>query len=226
MAIALSIVVLVLTMVFLGRLHVHRTRLAVPRETVALFTFWIVSYVIWLLAFSIYRYLLPLEMLTGVIILAGLVELARPQAMPILVAAAAIACWIAEKPLEWGHAPFSARYIDVSAPPIAPDAVALIVGDAPVSYIIPFLNPHIRWLSLRNNFLAPQQSNLLVKRERDVIAAHSGSIVVLEAGSSPQEVTATLAAYGLTEDTESCGTVSSNLGAETYRLCPAHRGQS
>ena len=40
----------------------------------------------------------------------------------------------------------------MQAPALAPNTLVLIVGDDPVSYLVPFMDPSARWLSLDNNF--------------------------------------------------------------------------
>lgn len=219
-ALGLSAVVLAVATLLFAR---GDARAPLPRSILALFVASVVAYVAWIAGFSIYRFLLPTEMLSGVLVLAALSQIARPAAAPVLMAVAAFACSITTLPLEWGHTPFRDHYVEVSAPPIEPDALILIVGADPVAYFIPFMDPSARWLGLDNNLLRPNQGNALVARERSLIERQSGAIMVMHAGAPPAEVSAVLAAYGLTEDADRCGQVSSNLGGEAYTLCSAHR---
>ncbi len=197
---------------------------ALPRAAAALFAFVVVSYAVWLPMFAVYRYLLPLEMLSGALVLAAALYLARASAVPPLMVAAAVSCWATTKPLEWGHAAFRDRYVEVQAPALAPNTLVLIVGDDPVSYLVPFMDPSARWLSLDNNFLNPTQGNRLVERERDTIAAHRGPMAVLAEGAAGDRVSSTLSAYGLSPDLAACGKVTSSLGGQVFDLCAVRRG--
>lgn len=187
----------------------------------ALVTFVAVSYGLWLDGFSIYRYLIPLEILSGTLIVIGLVGLVRQRALPALSIAATTACLVTTAPLDWGHTPFRDHYVEVSAPPLPHDALVLIVGTDPVSYLLPFMDPGAVWISLQNNFLRADENGLLVRRERDLVANHQGPLMVLDAGVTPASLAATLSAFGLTTDLGTCVDLSSNLGAETHRLCEA-----
>lgn len=196
---------------------------AISRSTLALFVGVGVSYTGWLGTFSIYRYLLPIEMLSGAILMAAFRQIARPVAVPVLMIATAMATWFTTNPLEWGHIPFRDHYLEISAPRIEPGTMVLNVGNNPVAFLIPFLDPGVRWLSLDNNLLRPEQGNALVARERSLIAGQHGPILVLHAVASSTEVNTILAAYGLVENPNQCQNILSNLGSETYALCAASR---
>ena len=141
-----------------------------------------------------------------------------------LVVPTAAGCWATTKPLEWGHTAFRDRYVEVQAPALAPNTLVLIVGDDPVSYLVPFMDPSARWLSLDNNFLNPTQGNQLVERERDAIANHRGPMAVLAEAAAEDRVSATLSAYGLSADLTRCGKVTSSLGGQVFDLCAVRRG--
>ena len=108
-------------------------RQELPRTATALFAFVFVSYRVWLPIFAVYRYLLPIEMLSGVVGMAAASYLARASAVPPLMVAVAVCCWVTTKPLEWGHTFSRDRYVEVQAPALAANTIVLIVGDDPVS---------------------------------------------------------------------------------------------
>lgn len=207
----------------LGRATGRRHLTPVSPAVRALAIFAIVSYVVWLSLFAIYRYLIPLELLSGVLIILCLGSLMKYRYIFSTAVTTALACIITTAPLEWGHTPFRDRYVAVSAPPLPADTLILIVGLDPVSYLIPFINPATRWISVQNNFLQPNMDNGLVRRERDLVANHTGPLKVLNAGASAEKLAATLAAYRLTINERGCDQLSSNLGSEVYLLCDAAR---
>jgi hypothetical protein len=181
----------------------------------------LVAYLVWLPLFSIYRYLLPLELLSGIAIVVAIGGLVTREAWPVLAGAAAGLCIVMTSPCEWGHAPFRDSYVKVTAPTLKPNTVVVIVGGDPVAYFIPFFDHKVRWASVMNNFLRPEQSNLLVRRARDLVNKHRGQLMVLEAGATEAEMAETLSRLSLARSTGECSVVWSNLGEQRYRLCPA-----
>jgi hypothetical protein len=198
----------------------QRVTMAVPSSVRAVVIFGLVAYCIWLLLFGIYRYLLPLEMLSGLFVVLALgALLARPTIWTLAAVAAAVACMVTTVPLEWGHRPFGNRYVEVSAPTLPSDTLVVLVGDEPVSYLIPFMSPDIIWVGLLNNFLSPDQQNLLVRRERDLISSHKDHLMVLKSGTAPEVVSKVLAAFGLAAEDGNCKSIFTNLNDQPYKLC-------
>jgi hypothetical protein len=219
-ALTMSLGVLVLVKWGLGLPFGRRIASTVPSSIRALVIFGLVAYIIWLPLFSIYRYLLPLEMLSGVFIVLALAALARQAVLTVAAAGAAFACIATTVPLEWGHGAFGDRYVEVSAPVLPPDTVVVLVGDEPVSYLIPFMGLDTIWLGLSNNFLRPDQRNLLVRREHDLISSHKDRLMVLKTGAPPDLHSAVLSAFDLAVDNGNCKSIYSNLNSQPYQLCP------
>jgi hypothetical protein len=170
--------------------------------------------------FSIYRYLLPLELISGIFIVLALGALVTREAWPMVAAATAALCIVTTIPLEWGHSPIRDRYLKISAPPIQPNTLVVIIGTYPISYLVPFFDRSVRWVGGANGLVAPGQNNLLARRARDLIHEHKGPLMVLEAGANEGVATAAMSRLSLAR-TGDCARVSSNLGGESYRLCPA-----
>ena len=97
-ALDLSLVALVVLTAAYAALARRDDRQALPRTAAALFAFVLVSYAVLLPMFAVYRYLLPVEMLSGVVAMAAALFLARASAVPPLMVAAAMGCWITTKP--------------------------------------------------------------------------------------------------------------------------------
>ncbi|HEV8268851.1 MAG TPA: hypothetical protein VGR00_11470, partial [Thermoanaerobaculia bacterium] len=123
-----------------------------------LIVFSAVAYVAWLVSFGIYRYLVPLEILSGLLIVSGVVFLAGNGAMSrFAVLAATVAIVASTRPMNWGRKPFDGAFFQVSVPDLS-QALVLIassnpVSSDPVSYLIPFFPEETRFISPSNNFL-------------------------------------------------------------------------
>lgn len=220
LALAISLGALVALTWLYARLGGPQAWRPLPRGISALIIFAAVSYLIWLPMFSIYRYLLPLELISGIFIVLALGVLATREAWPMVAAATAALCIVTTLPLEWGHSPIRDRYLTISAPAIPPNTLVVIVGTYPISYLVPFFDRSVRWVGGANGLVSPGQNNLLARRARDLIHEHKGPLMVLEAGANEDVATAAMSRLSLAR-TGDCARVSSNLGGESYRLCPA-----
>jgi hypothetical protein len=219
-ALAMSLGILILAKWGIWRYAGQWITTAMPSSIRAVVIFGLVAYFIWLSLFGIYRYLLPLEMLSGLFVVLALGALfARPAIWTLVAVAAAVACMVTTVPLEWGHRPFGNRYVEVSAPTLPSDTLVVLVGDEPVSYLIPFMSPDIVWVGLLNNFLSPDQQNLLIRRERDLLSSHKDNLMVLKTGTAPEVVSEVLAAFGLAAEEGNCKSISTNLNDQPYQLC-------
>jgi hypothetical protein len=183
--------------------------------------FFLASYAAWLGLFAIYRYAVPLEMLSGVAIVLALSRLGRGRVA--LSCAAALVCIAATEPLDWGHTAFRAHYIEVAGPALPEGALVAIAGGDPVAYLIPFMDRGTAWLGIANNLLAPGQDNALLARERALVALHEGPVFALNAGLGALEYGTALASLGLAPGQGRCAPVASNLAPDVYWICPAIR---
>ena len=181
-----------------------------PRGLFALIIFAVVSYLVWLPLFSIYRYLIPLEMISGVFIVIALGALVTRQAWPMMAGAITAVCLATTIPLDWGHSPISNRYVKISAPAIPPNTLVIIIGTYPISYLVPFFDRTIRWVGGENGLISPHQTNLMARRARDLIREHDGALMVLEAGAKEDVASAIMSRLSLAR-TGDCARASSNL---------------
>ncbi len=141
------VIVLLLALVVTG---LWRRREVLPlRERRFLIFFW-VSYVLWMLAFSIQRYLMPLELLSApliVLLLKRLIDAWREFDVPVtesrrlmqavcIVAALGIASW--SQPTDWMRRPWSDPYRPQLADALQQPATFLLL-QKPLGYVTSFL---------------------------------------------------------------------------------------
>ncbi len=210
-----------------GTAPVDRSSRDPRRGAMALLIILPVAYVIWLGMFSIYRYLIPLELLSGILIILLLREMvANRMVVAALAVVAAVGCVASTKPLDWGHSAFAGgRYIEVAPTALPPDALVVLTSTEPIAHIIPFFDRGVRWVSVYSNILRPSQTNGLVTKARQLIQSHMGPIYALEAGSVPAATTdGVLKEVSLVRSDGACVPLASNLTGETYKFCPVRRG--
>ncbi len=188
-----------------------------------LFVYWIVSFAVWAGLHSIYRYLLPLELLFGALTI-QLVRSMLPArwAPAAALAYAALAIATVSYP-DWWHIEYGKRYFQVDAPPVAPRAVVLLVSDAPMAYVLPFFPPDGRFLGAKNNLNDPGRSNRLEGEIARIVREHAGPLYSLAfpVGAGAE----VLAAHGLRVELPSrdCVTFRTNMSTSPLQLCRLQR---
>lgn len=193
-----------------------------------LLTFAGVSYAAWEALFSILRYLAPLEMLIGIIMVLPLRALAeRRRGLPVAGLAAAMAIVLILRATvypDWGRAQAGPTAVSVSVPPLDPHSLVLLLDVAPMGYLAPYMPHSVRIVGLNNRFLEPGQRGLLQARVEHLVRTYPGPIYGLE---DPQEwpgsADRALAHYGLRRERADCARVRSNLDQDRILLCPLTR---
>jgi len=185
--------------------------------------FALAGYLAWLKLFAIYRYLVPLEMIAGPLIVGcALYLVPGKSARRVAIVILALLIVGATRKTSWGRADFGDRYFDVAVPPVAPNALVIMGPVEPMAYVIPFMPRDARFVSPNNNFLHVGQGNLLQRRIGDIIAKHSGPIYFLDV-RTPEHAETALQHYGLVRDKASCQPIRSNLDDNAMRLCRVER---
>ncbi len=124
--------------------------------------FFITSYILWCVEFHVYRYALPLEMLSGIIIIALLKPLFKTYRL-FLLALVMLGLYflVSTVPPKWGvRQHLQADYLALQAPAVPDDAVIVLLT-RPFTYVIPFFNPtaHFVGITFIGLGFAPQEKN-------------------------------------------------------------------
>jgi hypothetical protein len=201
-----------------------RETLRQERPVLLLVLLCIAAYALWAKIFGIYRYLLIVESLAGVLVLLALGTLlprVRRWAAGIF-GAVALATILTTMLPNWGHVRHGAQVVRLDPPPMPADGMLLIAGNDGLGYIVPFLPPGVRAVGIYNNLVRPGQETGLVRRIRAAIASHQGPVRVLVGSDlTPEQVAPLLAPYGL--ELGPCGRLRSNLEPGGHGFCEAIR---
>jgi hypothetical protein len=172
-----------------------------PEKTLTIF--WMVSILIWIKTFAIQRYLVPVELLTGVVLMIGLRHLVADRALALVgfavVAAVAIA-WT--RAPNYGNVPFRKRMIPTAElrPLYLPNALYVMVGSEPMGYVVPALPQDARFVRIDGNMpLDPRKG--LGRLVAAIIAEHHGPILELAPGNLTIAGSAALIKFGLAPTT-------------------------
>jgi hypothetical protein len=172
-----------------------------------LLTFFVVSYATWMKVFSIQRYLLPLGLLTGLLLLLTLDRL-MPDRVSKLSAFVLLAVfsvsWMRLEAQDW-RVPYGDSWfgVELSAEIQAPGTLIIMLGEGPMGYLVPYLPESARVIRLTPSMM-PELETKLVQRARERIAQHSGPSRSLASGSLAEADFYRLSRFGLALDGEDC----------------------
>ena len=180
-----------------------------------------VSFVIWAALFTVYRYLLPLQLLSGALLI-HLMRLNVPQRwLPAAATAISALAILATHYPDLGRVNYGQHYFAVSVPHVAPNAAVLLVADQPMAFVLPFLPADGRFLGANNNFIRPHMENRLAREITRVVREHDGPLYALS--YPPGYGESVLGAYGVRRVEGGCAPVVSNLSPDSLELCRLER---
>jgi hypothetical protein len=192
----------------------------VPRHIArVLFAFAGITYLSWLAVFAIYRYIVPLEMLAPLLIVAGIGLLPWPARLRFgIVAIALIACVLLTRITLAPRVAFSARMVEVTVPAISrpQQTMALMTGIEPMAFVIPSFPANIPFLRIDGWLVSPKPSTPYFERMATRIAAHraaGGDLFVLFTPWEGERTDAVLADIALRR-TDDCQPVRVNMGPQ------------
>jgi len=227
-----------LAMIALPLLAIGRRHLRLNPAARFAVVFAAVAYVLWLVLFSIWRYLLPIEMLAPVLITALLgviIPAARMRRAAVLASAALLGLIaLTTRPADWGHVSWDRELYGVRVPPIPhPDqALVLMAGSAPTAFMIPFFPARIPFIRLEgfSGEMVDTSSSGMYRIGEDRVRAHQSDIYVLY--GFDQEVSARTVArhFSLIFDRAACKTIENRLqpidGSDSpFLLCLLSRAE-
>ena len=170
---------------------------------------------------SIYRYLLPLELLSGALMVYLLRSWIPWHWLPIATTVAAALAIFSVRYPDWWRSEYAQHYFEVKVPPVEARAVVLLIGGEPMAYVLPFFPPDGRFLGALNNFNDPQRRNRLAYELDKVVRDHDGPLysLSLPAGAAPQ----ILQAHRLRRIDGGCTRVETNMLTSPIELCRLER---
>jgi hypothetical protein len=208
--------------VFVAGWIVSRDHSAGTRKCVFLIVFYAVAFGAWEAAFSIFRYLAPLQAVTGIVVLAAARPLwHRPRSLLAFMGLVTLTClWLTIIP-NWGHADRRGPAIAIALPAMAPDSLVMILDASPAAYLATVAPPSVRWVGANNNLIGPGRQGALEEMAESTIRNSKGPLWGIDYPPVPGPADQTLAYYGLQR--AGCQQVTSNLDRNGLRLCRLSR---
>ncbi len=209
-----------------------KEHLAETKALGLLMLFVVVSYFAWALTFSIYRYAVTLEMLTGIVIVGAITSLfERPRSRVVMSLSLLIIIVATTIRLDWGHGIHPARdrkpgayadkYVDVEVPQLPKNSIVLLATGQPASYFIPYAEPSARYLGIENNYLKLSQNNLLATEIKRLMRSDRPKFIVSVGKFDSNRLNGILSHFGLRLNNSPCEPIRSNLEEQHLSLCRA-----
>jgi len=98
--------------------------------------------------------------------------------------------------------------------------LVVMAGGAPMAFVIPLMSPTVRAISIANNFLSPNQNNLLAQKNRAIIEGHKGPIFSMSSKSEDQSLDQTYRIYHLERNQTDCQIIQPTFYGEEIKICP------
>jgi hypothetical protein len=140
--------------------------LKVPKEVFMLILFVVVSYLLWEKQFSIYRYLITLEFLSVLAIIAIIWTLIpKPHIATILSVMLLVVLLLVTRPMDWGRIPWQPTFFGIQLPQsgfIAKNATVLLADDQPLSYLLPSFPARIPFIRIGSALLYTSADQQLI----------------------------------------------------------------
>jgi len=175
--------------------------LAADRNLWFLLAFFLTSYAVWMYVFAIHRYLTPLGLISGLLLLLTLDRLI-PDRVSKLSAFCFVALfcvlWMRMESQDW-RIPYGDSWFGVELPAEIqrPDTLVIMLGEGPMGYVVPYLPESNRVIRL-NPFTVSEPETKLTERLHEQVSEHSGPIRSLAMASLTEADPSYLTRFGLT----------------------------
>ncbi|MFO1323243.1 MAG: hypothetical protein U1F15_04180 [Burkholderiales bacterium] len=179
--------------------------------------FFVVAFLIWTAQHSILRYLIPLFILSGALIVVLLRHVLRPGFAPTAIVIVTIALVASTKINDWGRIEFGSKWFDVDMTQPDPNALVLLTSQEPMSYVAPFFPPDAKFLGINNSISDAKRKTLMEDEIRRLIREHRGPIYSL-AYPKGAGIDALLE-RGLLQITETCVPITTNQRTSPIEMC-------
>ena len=206
----------------------NRDPLIDNRVTLPLFAFSAVTYFVWLKTFAIYRYIVALEMLSPILIVAavGLFPAGR-RTRYLALAGLAFAILVTARTDFLERAPLDDPYIQAAIPPIPrPDrTMVLMTGDTPMGFIATQLPHQIPVLRVDGWMVQPRDGTRITQDMKTRVSRHlqdGGDIYLIADATDMGRARDALNDYNLGIRWTECQQFDTNL-VGTYQWCPLAR---
>jgi hypothetical protein len=193
----------------------------VTQARVVVSVFWVASFILWTGLHSILRYIVVLEVTTGLLIVGLLRWMVRPVYANVVVATVAATLIATTQWSDWWRIEHGKQWFDVRVPAVEPSTLVLITSGAPLGYVLPFFPSDARHLAVRNNINDPEMKSVIAQSVEDAIRNHAGPLYSLSFPAKDGEEA--LEPHGLRRVDGACANVKTAMRTTPIELCRLDR---
>lgn len=188
----------------------------------------LLSYLLWMQLFSIYRYLIVLEMLAPLLIVLALHVLFKTRRSWLLVSGTVLLASQLAVSVQESRMPWDGPFVVVQVPTIsrADATMVLMTGYEPMAYVIPSFPPEIPFIRIQGYLAGPgPKEGAYVQEMRRRVATFRGDLFALFHPGEEKLNREALAAFDLRRADGSCAEVTANIGPP-LQFCRVLAGSS
>jgi Glycosyltransferase family 87 len=202
--------------------EVHSDVTLEANKYIILITFF--SFTIWLFQFGYHRYLLPLELISGLSVFCLLEQITKIKSIRIYsFILLSILILTTTKSPSWGRSEWHKSWLEVTIPSIEfPKNTLVLMGSGePTSYVIPFFPKYVKFIRIDGNFVELIKNTYLEKEIVETIQENQGSFWILLPENASKRYIDILNSYNLEIGLAPCETIKSQF--EHLKLCSVKR---
>jgi hypothetical protein len=187
--------------------------------------FYTVSYIVWSQTMTLYRFAMPLELLSGVLVVGAItyaVDRRTVRLAVTTVTCATLLLWT--KPMNLDRIPWQPSYFGVSAADFAEfERATIVLADFPTAYVVPFFPESATFVRLISNWGLEPDSWMERRARMRIQLAPSGRLFILAKSTDrlARASEAILNRLGFTVDASECRSFEAHV--DRLRMCPVSR---
>jgi Glycosyltransferase family 87 len=189
-----------------------------------LLLFWISSFSAWLVLFSYQRFALPLELLSGIVIVGCVVFLPRlaERSKAVIAVVAAVVTIAATRAQGYDRSTWRDDWfgVELSADLARDNQMMIMLSHEPLAYVVPFLPATTRFVRLEGNLVLVPGTGLH-KMAQSAIALHHGSFATLAPAYPSRAQADLMTRFGLVLAPAPCAVITTVM--ERLLSCPLTR---
>lgn len=212
---------LLIIICFVAVVVFQRWRVRLQPQQRSLIIAWLIGYLVWIFVFGVHRYMIPLELLSGGVILCFAMTLPRRMEQIVALSTACILSVIVLHVPQWNRAPWSSHWDTIAARPIRVAGAPLVfLPDKPTAVIAASLAPPARLVGLAEPIGLDVRSSLFARQLTEELNVPGTQPYLLRAGPLSAEGQQILRRYGL-RATDRCQPI--RLALLSAELCSLDR---
>lgn len=155
---------------------------SMPRATRALIVFVVLGYVLWMILFSIYRYIVPIELLLPLfifLVIYGLFEFRKARRISLILIAVSTAVVLAGGATTWGHEGWATPPFRADLPPLddpGRTTVVIPMPDPPMGWMAATFPPSVAFTQIDPSF---PRTPVYHQKVYELIRSRSGPLYAL-----------------------------------------------